>query len=359
MDGLAGAHRKTYTAFLDESGNTGRNYLDLNQPFYTSGGWIIDEYIQRCCADSVFHWEQQHLRCGMHEVKAAAVLAKRDGPDSVLDLIEELINLGGLPAFCVFEKSFGVCAAIVESIWGRQMHANYGSLAIKHARIRNNIATLLFKSLSSKTIRSFALAIYQSNEGLFREAHRSMRNELVQHGLLELCMRAEAVPIQVSTSFAFSKNKLENAVNRLVFHSLLMMLEGYCRKAGYSRWNIIHDDIPSMEKEFRTVIRLVESGSGPEVVLDNGFTDYWGPLRLSGIKFKRSEEEPLVRAADFLTGYMNRLFGRWKEYGHTLSKRKALLKRITDTKSTDNTPVIFLTLGPTTEKHLATFLRTK
>ena len=30
-------------AFFDESGNTGTNWLDVSQPFFVYGGWIIAE----------------------------------------------------------------------------------------------------------------------------------------------------------------------------------------------------------------------------------------------------------------------------------------------------------------------------
>lgn len=96
------------TAYLDESGATGRNFQDRSQPYFIVAGWLCDP------ADDGVTQAVAVARGHMVELKGARLLRNERGERRAATLLRELLRGGALPLVTITEKRFAVAAKLVE-----------------------------------------------------------------------------------------------------------------------------------------------------------------------------------------------------------------------------------------------------
>ncbi|MEI2443880.1 SEC-C metal-binding domain-containing protein [Priestia megaterium] len=107
-------HKDKYTIFCDESGNSGSNYLDLEQPFYIIAGWIVpDKNINkiskiRDCAEAL----------GVEgELHGTKLIKRKKAQNEFQKLFNILCNeIECIPTFIIAEKKYCIAAKIIETI---------------------------------------------------------------------------------------------------------------------------------------------------------------------------------------------------------------------------------------------------
>ena len=101
-----------WSLYLDESGNTGTNMFDINQPFYVYAGWLIKKEDE----NSVTNYIRDSIkRVKAKEIKSKNIL-KRYRPE-LYDFLQNSINNRMLPFSYTFEKRHYVCCKIVETFF--------------------------------------------------------------------------------------------------------------------------------------------------------------------------------------------------------------------------------------------------
>ncbi|MCP3167058.1 DUF3800 domain-containing protein [Myxococcus qinghaiensis] len=99
------------TAFLDESGNTGANYLDPQQPVHVLAGWLVREPNMVGFARVV---EKVREAMEMPELKGGRMLTTTKGRRQMLHLLKEARSFA-LPIFSIWEKRFCAALRVVET----------------------------------------------------------------------------------------------------------------------------------------------------------------------------------------------------------------------------------------------------
>ncbi|MBK8202856.1 MAG: DUF3800 domain-containing protein [Bdellovibrionales bacterium] len=206
------ADQEPYTLYLDESGNTGRRYLDPDQPIFVLGGWIFKTSLKGRLESIVSDWELAQGKT--HEIKAKTLLKTRSGREKTNDLLRALRANGAVPIFAIQEKKFGFCSILFEAFFGTRIGESGYEKYISDASKRIWAANHLFNTLNLALLLSFEKSIIEKNE-----------ESLVQHseGLLKLIGASpdhSREPSLVS-SFLFSGNNAENSINASVFQSAL------------------------------------------------------------------------------------------------------------------------------------------
>src|SRR2546423_972601 len=98
----------THVLYCDEAGHTGTNFLDADQPFYVSAGWLIParacEGLFVCTGPGGIEW------------KATTAIKSGRGQQHVLGVFNALRAAGALPFFGITEKRYGLAERVHETL---------------------------------------------------------------------------------------------------------------------------------------------------------------------------------------------------------------------------------------------------
>src|SRR5690242_15392813 len=102
----------TATFYCDESGNSGANYIDVAQPFFAVGGFLIPD-VKLLDAAVIVERTRARAVPQAPELKASTVLRRPTGAGIVAEIVSQLSGLPALPLFVLAEKRFCVSAKII------------------------------------------------------------------------------------------------------------------------------------------------------------------------------------------------------------------------------------------------------
>lgn len=104
------------TFYCDESGYTGANWADADQPVFVQGGWLIMHRERREILDEVVILKERFsLRA--EELKWVRVARRRDSSAVYRAFFELMLRHGALPFFFVMDKDFLLAAKTVETFF--------------------------------------------------------------------------------------------------------------------------------------------------------------------------------------------------------------------------------------------------
>lgn len=344
---------KPFSAYIDESGNSGRNYLDAAQPFYVLGGWAIGSDKLDGCRRRMEEWEARFAPRGA-EIKSASVLKRKDGISRSLDIFEALLSEGAVPTCCVFEKRFGICMNLTETFFPGKPATMVGSFPLTDARSRSELAETLFAIVSNELMIRFALAVHARDIAAFAQVRDDLRDELLAAGAALPAAQIASVPVDLLADFPFMGSNAVNSINATVFHSQLMLLEHLCHLREEKSWNLFHDEIASFEEVLR--FTLDHSTKMPDTTIrqSNGLTLYLGKLRLNELQFVGSAGEALIRCADHYVGFINATFKALLAGQPLENSSRESVRALLNSTKIGLPPMQFFTLSPEMHKRLAT-----
>src|SRR5213594_629815 len=105
--------RTPATLYCDESGNTGSNLNDPDQPFYVLAGLVVPEGAAPAVEDLVNRLRPD-AAIRSAEVKAAVLMNSSRGRQAIGRFLTEVFEVHTALFVGVYEKRFGICARIVD-----------------------------------------------------------------------------------------------------------------------------------------------------------------------------------------------------------------------------------------------------
>ncbi|MBA7701447.1 hypothetical protein ES703_110185 [subsurface metagenome] len=92
-------------AYCDESGNTGANLLDPNQPLLLVGGWLVNDGFNEV-AEQVVREYIKVLKPRDNELHGVQLLKSEFGTKGILNLMHDLYKLYCGPICQILEKRY-------------------------------------------------------------------------------------------------------------------------------------------------------------------------------------------------------------------------------------------------------------
>src|ERR1039457_5131312 len=108
------SHLSSHSLFCDETGNTGKRFLDPAQPVFAEGGWFIAHKDRPRAMNAIEEVERKYTS-GARELKGAELIKKGKGQSLMRNVCESVGRNGGVPFIHVVEKRYAVCTKIVET----------------------------------------------------------------------------------------------------------------------------------------------------------------------------------------------------------------------------------------------------
>ena len=93
-----------WVLYLDESGNTGTNMFDENQPFYVYAGWLIKNEDENSIVKYI---KESFKKVKAQELKSVKILNKYR--PELYEFIQYAIYNGMYPFYYVFDKKYYLC----------------------------------------------------------------------------------------------------------------------------------------------------------------------------------------------------------------------------------------------------------
>lgn len=303
--------------YLDESGNTGTNWLDPNQPYFVYAGWLI----KQSCIDSASQRIKalDALSPGT-ELKSTELLDnhKKEFFRLLTSLIEDEL---ALPLFVVYDKRYMMATKIVETFFDYTHNPSLKPQITGQAVLKKTLATSIIKN--TQLIDDFG-AIYAKRNidyNTFNNIYIDLKNHFINVGLREVADSLNGISHDNLQSMIEENKSSRNHLNNkpwfsLTYPSLFQLMyniEGL-GKTNNTQITVFVDELSGYED----VINSVESFS------HTLFSD------IHSISQGESTSIEMIRAADFLCGYIRKCITDTSYWSKVRSSRdfwKWLLKR--------------------------------
>ncbi|MCY8932663.1 DUF3800 domain-containing protein [Bacillus atrophaeus] len=303
-------HLNKYTVFCDETGNSGSNYLDLNQPFFVIAGWVVPNTILK---NTAFLDECASSLGVPGELKSSKLLKRKKARQEFISLFERLNELGCKPVFIYAEKKYCIAAKVIETLLDPEYN--------------NQLDTwFTYDNVRKKALVEKVYLFPDEQLANFIHAYKDGDAEKMTQSILQLSDYANSIGLDtLSTLFKGALSKIESnmaseraankslpknamaAINLPVFTSLIQMIEPLGRKNN-DTLTLIHDECGPFEEAYNEIFERFATAAPSERKLFDGNTITFGFKHLKDFSFGESDQSRWLQAADLLAGVLGRLF---------------------------------------------------
>jgi hypothetical protein len=301
------------TAFLDESGNTGANYLDPQQPVHVLAGWLVHEPSLAGFARAV---ETVREAMGMPELKGGRMLTTTKGRRQMLRLLEEARSFA-YPIFSIWEKRFCAALRVVETFLDPMHNPRADWLPAGANLQRNEVADKLLACLPRSYFEKFIAAFRSPTRESLGEIASAFEAALRIAGLEKLAWSfAGCVGEALDEIVAGERSTAEESVRDLglepiprnvsgslsypSFAHMIRTVDFLFEKSG-RRGIIVHDETSEFARSFAaTFVFFKRLGPAHFGTIEDGRTLRGGIGFVDDLVLRSSRDEPLLQAADVL-----------------------------------------------------------
>ncbi|MCU5408656.1 DUF3800 domain-containing protein [Bacillus cereus] len=301
-----------YDIYCDESGNSGGNYLDPQQPFYILAGWFVERNLKYRAENRVIAFKKEHFP-DKEELKGAEILKSNHGQILGNKLLSELGKGNCIPFFVIAEKRYCLSAKMVEAFLD-PVHNEKVSTAFSWMNgIKKDIAQIIY-NVSDQSLKKFANAHkYPSIEALM-DAQQTLIDELNQNGYTDIANAIDGSTkymdlILEEETYAIDAlpNKALRALNLPVFTDFIQIVERFTRNHNIKKVRMFHDETKQFREAYPEAFSWYARAKKEhvELVLENGNTILSSFKSLQVFGMQESKGSMLIQGADILASFIN------------------------------------------------------
>ena len=284
-------------AYFDESGNTGSNWLDVQQPYFVYGGWVMSD--DRCTlAEQVLR--ECFSKSKATELKSKYIWQKRRS--DLITFINRMIDEAeAIPCFGVADKRYMIAAKMCETFFDPEYNPYVNGVLTVKSELKKALADSL--SENNSLICDFAELIKQGTIDLPKM--RLIRDAISDHFAAKCNIVVSTIEslsdnnlISMIAEFeCITKNGAEKRWMSFVEPILFERLVSIDRLCDYinERGTIYVDELSKYEDVFARLNDIIQTGHIYKFV--------------SSVEMRNSKTELLIQSADLLSGFVARSFG--------------------------------------------------
>jgi hypothetical protein len=300
---------------MDESGHTGSNSFDEQQPFFVCGGWIIPRRAEVVCRA----WVKLAIgsRPNKAELKSTSLFRSASGREFARGLIAALIREGATPAICVAEKRFCVAIRLLDTVLSPDVSPEIALILPIARNLDRRIIAEKIADAPIEELRAYVQAWDAMDEQQIRIVVERIAQFLDRGHTSEVAFLLRLGVKSLRASLAADRDifpergrKRTRCVCLPAFHGAVDMA---CRLQVASPENpldVVHDRT-EFEEVFRKAMEAMRDARSRARTwhLQDGTERSLAFGGAGGISFQESKSEPLLQAADVLVGFAMRLLG--------------------------------------------------
>lgn len=292
--------------FCDESGNSGPNYLDTNQPFYVLAGWLVPEDHVVEVAVAVESFRQRHFP-QRPELKAEAILRNDRTKRLGADLFLKLGKLHCVPIYLVAEKRYCVAGKVVETFLDPAYNDIVKDPITYDVETKQEIANTLYEQLDAAVLDGFAHA-YQAPTPDHLEAVLHNVAQTIDRDISEALGRAllgslaHIQEIARAEASHWLPRNVDATLNMPSLVSFLMLIENLGRLGLVRPIRVVHDRHHAYEEAYAKIFELHKGVPRLFARLPHTDVAYSGLEHVADFETRDSKDSPIIQAADLLAG---------------------------------------------------------
>lgn len=302
-------HENQYTVFVDEAGNSGSNYLDLDQPFYLVGGWIIPN--SRLASTTIIDEAAKALNVN-GELKGTNLSGNKKNQREFKVMFEKMEALDCKPFLVFAEKKYCIAAKVIETFLDPFYNNKISNRYTFDNLLKKHLVEKVY-NLPFDTLKKFAQAYRSLEPAAMEQSLEDLCNGLSEVNEYDLADKLsgafnyieEITAIEKKTNTEFLSNNAAASLNVPTFYSLITHLEEYACKTNMSL-TITHDKTKAYEHGYTELYKLISEATNSRFQLTDGTNIITGFDYLKNIQFHDSKQSPWIQSADVLMSSLNR-----------------------------------------------------
>lgn len=291
-----------YTVYCDETGNSGGNFLDTEQPFYVLAGWILPD--TKVSDTSIIMQLKQQLSI-TDELHGVNLIRRKKGQRAILNFFKQLGKYGAVPIFIIAEKKYVIAAKVIETLLDPMYNDLVGNEYTYDNVMKKKLAEKIYE-LSYETLSEFAGAYSQYDTSSMIKAIKRLVSELDGSNQHDLSRKITGSLKYIRENLESEKdthhslpNKAMASLNVPVIISYLTMIEVFGRGMN-SKLALVHDKTKQFEEAYQDIFNMYSKASPTVFKLTDGTPIVFGFKSLTSLTFKDSKECDWIQAADLL-----------------------------------------------------------
>lgn len=303
------------TIYLDESGNTGSNLTDINQPVFTLASCSFSEKEANILSGLVASQSE-------HEIHFKRLKRRRAGQDGIIRLMKSaLINSDNIKVN-LFHKKFMITSKIVDLLIEHMLHIHGVDLYVNGQNIA--LSNMLYYCFEAYCDQVKVTDMYSKFVVMIKEQTSESINEFYS-SVLEVKESSSGESFKSSIDQILeTKNYIDSALNGLDKTSLDPAIPAFFAQCiqwaqSYPKgFHLIHDDSQTLEQQkvlFGQFMDLTQE------TVEYGYDrrKFGLPLKGKSLKFESSHNHLQLQIADIITSSFNHwasgaLKGETEEY---------------------------------------------
>ena len=298
-------------AYCDESGNTGANLLDSNQPLFVMGGWLVlDGFIE--AAETVITGYVRFLKPRDNELHGVRLLKSEIGTRSILGLVQDLYKLYCGPICQIGEKRILLVGHIFDVFLKPEFNPNIPASFEDYFEDKRELVEKVY-SLPDEVLADFAEAYATLERARLLDSLRNITTVLTERSETELAdlmlgstPHIDAIIEHNVTGRVHYDSITLNTPNVASFHMFFQSLEHIGRMGEIPKITLVHDESPQFVDAFPRIFEESRDDYRNYVFKEGPYSYiYRGFKSLKEFRFADSRKEPLLQAADVVVSAMH------------------------------------------------------
>ncbi len=299
--------------FIDESGNTGTDWLNPAQPYFVYGGWL--------CLNNKKAEIESFLRdilatVQAPELKAKSLLRGKSGTYRFNQIFKKMItDFNALPFFGITDKKFMVAAKIVETFFDCAYNPAINGYLTYPVELKKALAACIVKD--EKLIENFSRLI--SNCTLSIAEMKDINQQLIKLFVVQdKQIVANSIKNLSENNFSEMVDEFET-VTRLgtrksyitltstMLIELLKNIEFFCNDL-HLNVDVYHDNLRGYDELFQMLRDTFLKDSAPVILGTKERPFLTNFPHIKSLNMVESKNELIVQASDLLCGFISKSF---------------------------------------------------
>lgn len=315
--------------YCDESGYTGTDWANPDQPVFVHGGWLVLESrvdeVRRALARV-----KERLRIQSVDLKYQQ-LAKRPNPDQAfLEFFLAAKSAAAVPCFQLVDKQYFIATKVIETFFDPMYNHH---LPIEFTSNFTAKAKLAEKILDAPEILLEFAKWLNRGGPLQRSEVRDVGLALASH------LRANGRKLAAGMLVDFTDDEIddirsefdgEHWTRSLTGHTLIAVLQHVERvvRDGSVSVEIVHDTITNFEELLEMARGLFRDGGHAALPGEDVGNRVVTLPTATGLRLANSQDEDLLQAADLLCGYMRDVVTRVRSGAQTTESDRVIARHL-------------------------------
>lgn len=303
--------------FCDESGNTGPDWANIDQPIFVHGGWLVPDDTDLSPFDDGIERLKHQYNLRSPELKTSQILKRTKASAILRDFFRLGMDLAAIPLFHVADKAYLLGAKVVETYFDPEYNQTLPTAFIGNAgRKKRIVEGLLGDEPLLKEFAGFHRAGVAPPPDLIRRHAGATARRLQDVGQLwaakQLAGLTDKGIEEIQAEFKLP-SRMRSTTGHTLF-SVMQQLEILLR--GPLLWpanaRVVHDNLVRYDETLDLIRRLFSGPPGDDIVLRDGRSIPSSFPHITELSLEDSKAVPMLQMANLLCGYVRLVITKLK-----------------------------------------------